>query len=140
MDLGYIDKGLTTTRSKFVLVGLIGFLLGAFLGPFLFGLLVPGLILFFYGLLRPNLTQKGALMREYLMGYKEYLKRVEGEKLKVTCSPNSGTLYFPSHLPYAMALHLHNSWVREFSGLFVTEEDEKNNALITFNLGGRKKH
>jgi hypothetical protein len=140
MDLGYIDKGLTTTRSKFVLVGLIGFLLGAFLGPFLFGLLVPGLILFFYGLLRPNLTQKGALMREYLMGYKDYLKMVEGEKLKVTCSPTSGTLYFPSYLPYAMALHLHDSWVKEFSGLFVTEEDEENNALITFNLGGRKKH
>lgn len=139
IDLGYIDKGATGTRGKFMIVGSIGFLL-AFFGPFFFGFVVPGLILFFYGMLRPNLTQKGVLMREYLLGYGDYLRRVEGKKLLVTCSPNSDTLYCPSYLPYAMALNLHRSWVREFSGLFVTEEDEKNNALITFNLGGRKKH
>lgn len=123
IDTGYKDSGLTSTKSKFTVFGLVLIIIQFLFGFLVHGIFVPGLILFIYGGIRPNLTQKGILMREYLLGYKEYLSKAEINNLKETSSPNSDLLNISSHLPYAIAFQLHHEWMSEFSKLFKSDED-----------------
>lgn len=72
-------------------------------------------ILLAYGILRPNITKKGAVMKEYLKGYKEYLNTVEKDRLRMLSSPDSELTSFPVELAYAVALNVNNEWSSQFS-------------------------
>lgn len=70
-----------------------------YLLPILF---VSGLIVMGFGMVMPKKTRKGVLKTVELMGYKEYLLRVEKDELKEKLRENPNL--FDEILPYALSL------------------------------------
>ena len=71
----------------------------------------------FFGYLMPARTGYGARLREQILGFAEFMERVESDRFeRVVLTPEM----FEKYLPYAMALGVERRWARAFSGL-VTE-------------------
>jgi uncharacterized membrane protein YgcG len=86
---------------------------GAVVGGFGGSALLVGLV----GTFMPARTVKGARAREAVLGFKEFLERVEQPRYKaMITSPRD----FERYLPYAMAFRVEDRWSEAFEGL-VTE-------------------
>ncbi len=62
----------------------------------------------------PRRTAKGVELREWALGFEEFVERVEAEKLERDRARN----VFESLLPYAMALGIAALWARRFEGIY----------------------
>lgn len=63
----------------------------------------------------PRRTAKGVELREWALGFEEFVDRVEAEKLEQDRARN----VFESLLPYAMALGIATLWAKRFEGIYV---------------------
>ncbi|MCX8083936.1 MAG: DUF2207 domain-containing protein [Calditerrivibrio sp.] len=78
---------------------------------------LSGIIMIFYGIIMPKKTIKGLDKYKKIVGFREFIKRTEVEKLKYLLSQDEG--YFDKTLPYAISLNLFKDWVTKFEGLMV---------------------
>ncbi len=89
----------------------------SFLDPIAAGAAVGacGLIFMIFGQLMPARTEKGARAREWALGFKEFLERVEEPRYKrMITSPEM----FERFLAYAMAFKVEGKWARAFEDMY----------------------
>ncbi|HSB70811.1 MAG TPA: DUF2207 domain-containing protein [Candidatus Methylomirabilis sp.] len=102
-----------------ILVGVGGALLCIQLGQsplpsIVSGVLSAGIAIGF-GLIMPARTLRGARAIEAVLGFEEFLSRVEGERLqRVVKTPEM----FEKYLPYAMALGVERKWAKAFEDIY----------------------
>ncbi|HXE79163.1 MAG TPA: DUF2207 domain-containing protein [Vicinamibacterales bacterium] len=123
---GYYIAQPDRVRTKyFVAAGVIGVLIAwagnslmVFLGmqplsAFLAGIL-SGLIIAGFGYYMPARTVSGTRELEKVLGFQEFLSRVEGDRLaRLATNPQM----FEAFLPYAMALGVEENWAKAFDGI-----------------------
>ncbi len=108
--------------GAFVLAGLIvalGSTFGARLGltplPLMIAAVASGAIVAGFGRLMPARTVAGARTLERVLGFEEFLRRVEGDRLeRVVKTPEM----FERFLPFAMALGVERKWARAFQDIY----------------------
>ena len=77
--------------------------------------ILSGAIVAAFGWVMPSRTVKGTRELEKILGFQEFLSRVEGDRLeRVVKTPEM----FEKFLPYAMALGVEDNWAKAFEGLF----------------------
>ncbi|MGH7516873.1 MAG: DUF2207 domain-containing protein [Gemmatimonadales bacterium] len=97
----------------------VGAVLGAKLSltpvPFVVAALASGLIVMAFGRIMPARTAAGARMLERVLGFEEFLARVEKDRLeRVVKTPEM----FERYLPFAMAFGVERKWARAFQDIY----------------------
>jgi len=83
------------------------------------GIALSGLITLIFAPLMPKRTYKGREVLTDILGFKEFLIRVEKERLKRILEQNP-TIFF-DFLSYAIALGVVDQWAQRFSGLQIEQ-------------------
>jgi uncharacterized membrane protein len=106
-----------------LVLGMVIFGLGSVLGasldmtplPFLIAGALSGVIVILFGRIMPARTVSGARAVERVLGFEEFLRRVEGERFeRLVKTPEM----FERFLPYAMAFGVERKWARAFQGIY----------------------
>jgi hypothetical protein len=85
--------------------------------PFVIAGIVSGLIVASFGWHMPARTVEGARALERVLGFEEFLRRVEGDRFeRVVKTPEM----FERFLPFAMAFGVERKWARAFEGIYRT--------------------
>ncbi len=74
--------------------------------------LIAAMIWFLFARVMTAKTLKGSRVHTAVLGFQEFMNRVDGERLK-TMPPNT----FEKFLPYAMALGVEHHWAQAFAGI-----------------------
>jgi uncharacterized membrane protein len=70
-----------------------------------------------FGWFMPSRTPRGTRELEKVLGFREFLSRVEGDRLeRMVKTPEM----FERFLPYAMALGVEDTWAKAFEGIYTT--------------------
>jgi len=85
--------------------------------------IVSGIIILIFGWLMPAVTQKGALLKENILGFKDFLAVTEKDRLKFHNAPEKNPEMFEKFLPYAMVLEVENEWAKQFEGIYNQQPD-----------------
>lgn len=94
--------------------GTVGAKLGFTPLPFFIAALLSGLIVGIFGHLMPARTEQGTRSLEQVLGFQEFLARVDKEHYaRVVKTPEM----FEKFLPYAMAFGVERNWARAFRGI-----------------------
>ncbi len=79
--------------------------------------ILSAIIVVFFGWFMPSRTPRGTRELEKVLGFREFLSRVEGERLeRMVKTPEM----FERFLPYAMALGVEDNWAKAFEGIYTT--------------------
>jgi hypothetical protein len=79
------------------------------------GTVAGTLVLIVFGMVMPARTEKGARAREAVLGFREFLSRVESDRYRrMITSPEM----FERYLPYAMAFGVEDRWASAFDDLY----------------------
>ena len=82
--------------------------------PFVVAGVLTGVIMMLFGLIMPARTILGARTLEKVLGFEEFLGRVEGERFeRVIKTPEM----FEKYLPFAMAFKVEKKWARAFQDI-----------------------
>ena len=76
---------------------------------------VSGLIILIFGFFMPKKTRKGTELYGKLLGFKEFLKSVEKDRLKEFLKQDAQ--YFDKVLPYAIVFDIADTWKDKLKGL-----------------------
>jgi uncharacterized membrane protein YgcG len=77
--------------------------------------ILSGVIVAAFGYYMPSRTIRGTRELEKVLGFQEFLSRVEGDRLnRIVKTPEM----FEKFLPYAMALGVEASWAKAFEGIY----------------------
>jgi uncharacterized membrane protein len=77
--------------------------------------ILSGLIIVFFGWHMPSRTTPGTRELEKVLGFQEFLSRVEADRFeRVVKTPEM----FEKFLPYAMALGVEDNWAKAFDGIY----------------------
>jgi uncharacterized membrane protein len=101
---------------------LVGIASGAVLGYFgmqpvagIVAGILTALIVAFFGWFMPSRTVRGTRELEKVLGFREFLSRVEADRLdRIVKTP----AMFEKFLPYAMALGVEDNWAKAFEGIY----------------------
>jgi uncharacterized protein (TIGR04222 family) len=100
-------------------VGVVGVLLAARFGqqpgPAIVAAALTGLIMLAFGMLMPARTRKGTRTLEEILGFEEFLSRVEKDRLeRMVRTPEM----FERLLPYAMVFGVEKRWANAFADIY----------------------
>ena len=76
---------------------------------------LSALIVVFFGWFMPSRTTRGTRELEKVLGFREFLTRVEGDRLERLVKTPA---MFEKFLPYAMALGVEENWAKAFDGIY----------------------
>lgn len=77
--------------------------------------ILSGIVIVLFGWFMPSRTGRGTRELEKVLGFQEFLSRVEGDRLnRVVTSPEM----FERYLPFAMALGVEDNWAKAFEGIY----------------------
>ena len=77
--------------------------------------IASAVIVILFGWFMPSRTLRGTREMEKVLGFQEFLSRVEGDRLqRVVRTPEM----FEKYLPYAMALGVEDSWAKAFEDIY----------------------
>ena len=82
--------------------------------PWILAGIATGAIIAFVGWFMPARTIAGAKTYAKVLGFEDFLSRVESDRIK---RMENAPELFEKFLPYAMALHVEKKWVQAFSGI-----------------------
>lgn len=88
--------------------------------PLLAGTLSSALIIGVFAFIMPARTEAGARAREFALGFREFLSRVESDRYRRMIT---GPEMFEQYLPFAMAFRVESRWARAFEGMLTTPPD-----------------
>lgn len=80
-------------------------------------LVVSGIILISFGVFMSKKTKKGTLLYQKLLGFKEFIKSVEKDRLEEFLKQDEN--YFDKVLPYAIVFDMADKWKDKLKGLDV---------------------
>lgn len=113
--------------GKYTLWGLAVFFFSFFILPMLqlegvnvLALLICVPVYVFFAYLMPRVTREGAIMKERLLGLKEYLQIAEKRRLEFHNAPEKTPELFEQLLPAALLLGVSDIWAKEFADLSMT--------------------
>lgn len=78
-------------------------------------IVLSGLIMLIIGIFMPKKTKKGTVLYAKLLGFKEFLKSVEKDRLKEFLKQDEH--YFDKVLPYAIVFDIADTWKDKLKGL-----------------------
>lgn len=110
--MGFLAVGALFTALAFVFFSAFLTLLG------ILAIALSGVIVLVFAFFMPALTRKGALVREQILGLKEYLQIAEKNRLDFHHAPERTPQLFERLLPYAMVLGVSTAWAKEFEGIY----------------------
>jgi len=84
--------------------------------PFIVSGILVAIIVLVFGILMPARTTAGARSREKIMGFEEFMRRVDSDRYKRM--PKTPEM-FERCLPYAMAFGVEKQWAKAFEDIFV---------------------
>ena len=86
-----------------------------------------------FGLVMPARTMRGGRALEAVLGFEDFLSRVEGDRLElVTKTPEM----FDRFLPYAMALRVEKQWAQAFADIYQQQPEwYRGGSLSSFSMG-----
>jgi uncharacterized membrane protein len=100
--------------------------------PFIMAGALVAIIVVAFGLLMPARTVVGARAREKVLGFEDFLHRVESDKYqRVVRTPEM----FERFLPFAMAFGVEKQWANAFQDIFREPPRWYSGNLSTFNAG-----
>lgn len=76
---------------------------------------LAAIIVGIFGAIMPARTQSGSVYLTHILGFEEFLSRVDGERLKRVID---GPEAFEAFLPYAMALRVEEQWAKAFEDIY----------------------
>jgi uncharacterized membrane protein len=77
--------------------------------------ILSGIIVVLFGWFMPSRTPRGTRELEKVLGFREFLSRVEGDRLdRMVKTPEM----FEKYLPFAMALGVEDNWAKTFEGIY----------------------
>jgi uncharacterized membrane protein len=77
--------------------------------------ILSAIIIALFGWFMPSRTVRGTRELEKILGFQEFLSRVEGDRLsRVITKPEM----FEKYLPFAMALGVEDNWAKAFEGIY----------------------
>lgn len=79
------------------------------------GLIAGGIIIFIFGLLMTKKTKKGTELYQKLLGFREFIKSVEKDRLQEFLKQDQH--YFDKVLPYAIVFDMADTWKDKLKGL-----------------------
>ena len=132
----YFDASPEKVRASYVLRGFLAGLVTGLLAaawllfrgvgepavplvPAIVAVLVWGLFAAFASAM-PRRTEAGVRARHWALGFQEYARRVEGDRLERSATDPRAT--FEALLPYAMALGVGGEWAKRFEGIYQQDE------------------
>ncbi|WP_158638293.1 DUF2207 domain-containing protein [Panacibacter ginsenosidivorans] len=135
----YYVKGSATTGCLFMVFSLAFIVYG---GAVLFGalegyawtgvaFLSSGIIIMFFGIFMRKKTRKGTDLYQKLLGFKEFLKAVEKDRLKEFLKQDEH--YFDKILPYAIVFGIADTWKDKLEGLDIPPPNWYVGNYTTFN-------
>lgn len=115
------DKKSFIFRKIFEVSAILIFFAGFYLGlkvEIYWGIsfILTALIVFLFSLIMPKKTDYGKKVYQVVSGFKDFLEKVEKNKIEKMLSKNPE--YFDDILPYAIALGIADKIANKFSGLF----------------------
>ncbi len=93
----------------------VGELLGQTTMGFIFAAALSGLCVGFFGWFMPARTPLGARTMERVLGFEEFIRRVDSDRFKRMIS---GPEQFEKYLPFAMALGVEKKWAKAFEDIY----------------------
>jgi len=84
--------------------------------PFVIAGVLTGLILLYFAAIMPARTEAGTRALEHVLGFEEFLRRVESEHLKRVIIGHPEL--FDKYLPFAMAFGVERQFARAFEGIY----------------------
>lgn len=125
----------------FVILGIVIFVLSIFMLTddyvinrwLTAGMAASAIIMLIFGLLMPKKTKKGTALYAHLLGFKEFLKLVEKERLEQFLKDDEH--YFDKVLPFAIVFNIADTWKDKLKGLEIPPPDwyTGTGTLINFN-------
>lgn len=79
------------------------------------------IIVVVFGYQMPRRTKEGVLMKEYILGLKDYINVAEKDRIAFHNAPEKNPELFEKLLPYAMALGVEKKWAQQFEGIYTQE-------------------
>ena len=110
----YIGGGIVIGILLFVLSGVLSTRFGMAPLPWIVSAVISGAVICIFGWFMPARTLTGARTLERVLGFEDFLGRVESDRIeRIERTPD----LFEKFLPYAMALHVEKKWVQSFAGI-----------------------
>ena len=111
---GYIGAGIVIGILLFVFGGALGAATGVAHLTWIIAAILTAAVICIFGWFMPARTLTGARTFEKVLGFEQFLERVESEGLeRIVKTPEM----FEKFLPYAMALRCEKKWVAAFAGI-----------------------
>lgn len=111
---GYIGAGIVLGILMFVLGNAFSSATGTSSTAWIIAAILSAAIICGFGWFMPARTLTGARTYEKVLGFEDFLGRVEGDRIaRLEKTPGM----FEKFLPYAMALHVEKKWVQSFQGI-----------------------
>lgn len=98
-----------------------------------FSLILSALVILTFSLIMPKKTKEGNRIYEILLGFKNFLEKVEKPRLEKMISKNPE--YFNEILPYAVAFGIADKFANKFEGLFSKPPEWYSRGDRAFTLG-----
>ncbi len=84
---------------------------------------LSGMVFMGFGYFMPQRTQKGAIVREEVLGLKMYMETAEKDRINFHNAPEKNPAQFEKLLPYAMALGVEEQWAKQFEDITKSAPD-----------------
>jgi uncharacterized membrane protein len=111
---GYIGAGIVIGILLFVFGGALGAATGVAHLTWVIAAILTAAVICILGWFMPARTLSGARTFEKILGFEQFLERVESDRLeRIVKTPEM----FEKFLPYAMALRCEKKWVAAFAGI-----------------------
>ena len=111
---GYIGAGIVIGILLFVFGGALGAATGVAHLTWVIAAIFTAAVICIFGWFMPARTLTGARTLEKVLGFEQFLERVESDRLeRIVKTPEM----FEKFLPYAMALRCEKKWVAAFAGI-----------------------
>ncbi|HKD62940.1 MAG TPA: DUF2207 domain-containing protein [Candidatus Acidoferrales bacterium] len=111
---GYIAAGIVIGILLFVFGGALGAATGVAHLTWVIAAILTAAVICIFGWFMPARTLTGARTFEKVLGFEQFLERVESDRLeRIVKTPEM----FEKFLPYAMALRCEKKWVAAFAGI-----------------------
>jgi uncharacterized membrane protein len=120
----YFTKNPEDTRGGYLAIGIVVAIASVVVGGALesgihiLSFLATGILFIIFSFFMPSRSAKGVILREQILGFKEFLSVTEKDRLKFHQAPEKKPELFEKFLPYAMVLGVEGAWAKQFEGIY----------------------